>query len=159
MTQESKAPPVEREIVLTRVFDAPRELVFKAWTEPERLARWWGPDHFTNPVCQIDLRPGGAIWIVMRAPDGTDYPMSGTFHEVVVPERLVFVALPEDGQGNALIEAVTTVTFAEQAGKTLVTIHQKAVALMAAGAEAMQQGMDEGWSQSLDRLAAEVTSA
>ena len=158
MTQQSKAPAGEREIVLTRVFDAPRELVFKAWTEPERLARWWGPDGFTNPVCEVDLRPGGAIWIVMRAPDGTDYPMSGTIHEVVAPERFVFAATPEDGQGNALIEALTTVTFAEQDGKTLLTIRQKAVALTAFGAEAMQD-MDEGWSQSLDRLAAEVASA
>jgi uncharacterized protein YndB with AHSA1/START domain len=67
----------EQELVLTRVFDAPRELVFKVWTDPKHLARWWGPRGFTNPVCELDLRPGGAILIHMRGPDGTVYPMTG----------------------------------------------------------------------------------
>src|ERR1035438_6868275 len=81
----------EKELILTRVFDAPREIVFKAWTEVERLKRWWGPKNFTNSVCEIDPRPGGAMRIHMRAPDdGVIYPMTGVFQEIAEPERLVF---------------------------------------------------------------------
>src|SRR5471030_3335358 len=79
-----------REFVITREFDAPRELVFKAWTDPKHLAQWWGPRGFTNPVCEWDVRPGGKIYDVMRAPNGVDYPMGGEFCEIVPPERLVF---------------------------------------------------------------------
>ena len=91
----------------------------------------------------------------MRGPDGVDYPMSGTFHEVVPPQKLVFAAVAEDGRGNALLEALITVTFAELDGKTQLTVQANAVGLVALGAE-MMQGMEEGWSQSLDRLAREV---
>src|SRR5215208_1788707 len=80
----------KRTIVITRVFDAPRALVFKAWTDPRHVARWWGPKDFTNPVCEMDVRPGGAITIHMRGPDGVMYPSKGVFHEIVEPERLVF---------------------------------------------------------------------
>jgi uncharacterized protein YndB with AHSA1/START domain len=144
-----KAP---RELVITRVFDAPRDLVYKAWTEPEHLAQWWGPHGFTNPVCEVDVRPGGAIYIVMRGPDGTDYPMSGTFQEVVPPERLVFSARAfEDDAGNALLEDVTTVTFEALNGKTAMRLHAVVLKETAEGAEAAE-GMEEGWNQSLDRL-------
>jgi uncharacterized protein YndB with AHSA1/START domain len=130
--------------------------VFKAWTEPKHLARWWGPNGFTNPVCEVDPRPGGAIRIVMRGPDGVDYPMSGTFREIVEPERLVFSAVAEDEDGNPLLEALTTVTFAERSGKTELTLHARGVALVAVGAQ-MLQGMQDGWTQSLDRLDAVMT--
>ena len=82
----------EWDLVMTRVFDAPRELVFKAWTETKHVAQWWGPKRFTNSVCEMDVRPGGAIRIHMRAPDGVVYPMTGVFQEIVAPERLVFVS-------------------------------------------------------------------
>ena len=72
----------DRELVLARVFDAPREVVFKAWTNVEHLKRWWGPKNFTNPVCEVDVRPGGAMRIHMRGPDGTIYPMTGVFQEI-----------------------------------------------------------------------------
>lgn len=74
----TKRNSVIDELVLTRTFDAPRELVFKAWTDAKQLAEWWGPKGFTNPVCDIDVRPGGAIRIDMTGPDGTVYPMGGT---------------------------------------------------------------------------------
>lgn len=148
----------ERELVITRVFDAPRELVFKVWTEPEHLARWWGPRGFTNPVCEMDARPGGSLRIVMRGPDGVDYPMTGVFREVVAPERLVFTAVAEDKDGNPLLEGLTTVTFAEEDGKTKLTLQTSAVALVAEAA-AMLDGMEEGWSQSLDRLAEYLAKA
>jgi uncharacterized protein YndB with AHSA1/START domain len=73
----------EQELVLTRVFDAPRELVFKAWTDPKQVAQRWGPRGFSNPVCELDLRPGGVFRLHMRGPDGTVYPMTGVYHEIV----------------------------------------------------------------------------
>jgi uncharacterized protein YndB with AHSA1/START domain len=88
-----------QELVLTRVFDAPRELVFKAWTDPQRVAQWWGPRCFTNPVCELDVRPAGAIRIHMRGPDGTVYPMTGVY-QVVEPERIVFTSAALDAEGN-----------------------------------------------------------
>src|ERR1700722_7233031 len=79
-------------VILTRLFDAPRDLVFKAWTDPKHLAQWFGPHGFTNPVCEVDLRPGGIWRHVMRGPDGNDYPMISIFQEVLPPERLVFTS-------------------------------------------------------------------
>lgn len=148
-------PTATREVTLTRVFDAPRAMVWKAWTDPKQMAQWWGPHHFTNPRCELDVRTGGAIHIDMRAPDGTVYPMGGRFDEVVPLERLVFTAIPEDRDGNALLESVTTVTFAEEGGKTRITVHAKAVGL-APVATQMLAGMEAGWTQSLERLAALV---
>src|SRR5271168_3681513 len=100
---------LEREVVLTRVFDAPRELVFKAWTEPERLARWWGPHGFTNPVCEADVRPGGALLVHMQG-FGMTHVMRGTFVEVVEPERLAFTSSVEDAATSSYLEVLNTVT-------------------------------------------------
>src|ERR1700730_17678211 len=108
----------ERQLKITRVFDAPREVVFKAWTDPKQLAQWWGPHGFTNPVCELDARPGGAIRIHMRGPDGTVYPMTGVYKEIGEPERLVFTSAALDEKGNPLFEVLNTVTFAQQGGHT-----------------------------------------
>ncbi len=143
---------------ITRTFAAPRDLVFRAWTEPQHLAKWWGPAGFTNPVCEVDARPGGDIWIVMRGPDGIDYPMSGTFQDFLAPERLVFTAVAEDADGNPLLESLTTVTFREEGGKTRVTVNARAAGIAAIARE-MLRGMETGWSQSLDRLEETVASA
>jgi uncharacterized protein YndB with AHSA1/START domain len=94
---------IERELVIERVFDAPPELVFQAWTQPAHLARWWGPKGFTNPVCEVDLRVGGAWRIVMRAPNGVEYPGGGIYREIVVPERLVFTNGARDKEGLGLV--------------------------------------------------------
>ena len=134
------------------VLDAPRELVWAAWTEPKRMAQWWGPHGFTNPVCEIDARPGGAIRIHMRGPDGSVYPMTGTFREVLPPKRLVFTAVAEDLDGNPHLEALTTVTFEEEGGRTKVTVQASAVGLSPLAPQ-MLAGMDAGWTQSLERLA------
>ncbi len=143
------------EVVVTRVFDASAELVFRMWTEPEHFARWWGPKGFTNPVCELDARPGGAILVHMRAPNGAVYPLAGTFREIVPCERLVFTFIAEDGEGNAALDEITTVTFAAEGSKTRVTVRSKAVGL-APAAPAMLAGMEKGWSQSMDRLATSV---
>jgi uncharacterized protein YndB with AHSA1/START domain len=141
----------ERELTITRVFDAPRELVFKAWTDAEHIAQWWGPKGFTNPVCEFDARVGGTLRIHMRAPDGNVYPMKGEIRELVAPERLVFTSVAIDASGRHLLEGLTTVTFADEGGKTRLTLHTKAVAVAEAAA-AYLQGMDAGWTQSIDKL-------
>jgi uncharacterized protein YndB with AHSA1/START domain len=143
----------EREVTITRVFDAPRELVFKAWTDAKHVAQWWGPKGFTNPVCEIDARVGGMLRMHMRAPDGTVYPMKGQIRELVAPERLVFTNIAVDAAGRHLLEGLTTVTFADEAGKTKLTLHTKAVAVVE-DAVAYLQGMETGWTQSVDKLQA-----
>ncbi len=145
----------ERGLVFTRVIDAPRELVWKAWTEPGHVAEWWGPQGFTNPVCELDVRPGGAIRIDMRGPDGTVYPMMGVFREIVAPERLVFTSVALDEKGKPLFEELNTVTFERHDGKTKLTIHAS-VSKATAEAEPYLAGMEQGWNQSLDRFAAYV---
>ncbi len=152
------AKALRREVVITRVLDAPRGLVWKAWTDPKHMAQWWGPNGFTNPVCEMDVRPGGAIRILMRAPDGVDYPMTGIFHEIKQPERLVFTAVAVDEKGNHLLESRTTVTFAEHGGKTKLTVQASAIGLAAVAVQ-MLEGMEEGWTQSLERLEALVAKA
>ena len=151
--------PSDRELVLTRTFDAPRALVFKAWTDPRHLARWWSPKGFTNPVCEVDARPGGAIFILMRAPNGTELPMKGVIHEIIEPERLVMTTSAlEDADSNPQLEVLNTVTFVERDGKTTLTL--RAVVVKAGpDADAALAGMAEGWSQSLDKLADLLASA
>jgi uncharacterized protein YndB with AHSA1/START domain/uncharacterized glyoxalase superfamily protein PhnB len=146
-----------RELTITRTFDVPRTLAWRAWTSAEHLARWWGPKNFTNPVCEIDARTGGAIRIVMRAPDGAEYPMRGEFREVKAPERLVFSNIAVDARGNDLIDGVTTVTFTDIGGKTEMRLHTRATALTPI-ALGMIAGMESGWTQSIDRLDAQLAA-
>ncbi len=132
--------------------------MFQAWIDPKHMAQWWGPKGFTNPVCEMDVRPGGALRIVMRAPDGVEHPMTGTFSEIMKPERLVFTAVARDKEGNPLLEALTTVTFAEHGGKTKLTMQASAVGI-APIAPQMLEGMEAGWTQSLERLSDLVANA
>lgn len=152
MSANAQSKPIaERELTFMRIFDAPRELVFKLWTDPKHMAQWWGPRGFTNPVCALDARPGGAILIHMRAPNGDTHPMTGTFDTIVEPELLVVTAVARDLDGNPLLEAITTVTFEQQGGKTKLTLHAKAVGI-APIASQMLAGMEPGWTQSLEKL-------
>jgi len=150
---DRSAEPAEKSFVMTRIFDAPRELVFRAWIDPQVMAQWWGPKGFTNPVCTLDVRPGGAIRIDMTGPDGVVAPMRGVFHEIVEPERLVMTtsAVPND-RGNDQLEVLNTVTFVEENGKTELTLHAVVVKQSPAVARALE-GTEIGWSQSLDKLA------
>src|SRR5439155_21163680 len=141
----------ERDLVLIRIFDAPRERVWKAWTDPRQVAQWWGPAGFTNPRCEVDARPGGVLRIDMRGPDGTVYPMAGVYREVVAPERLVFTGSALDEKGKPLFEVLNTVTFAEQGGKTKLTVRAQVVKKIAAVADRYLKGQEQGWSQSLER--------
>lgn len=154
----------EESLVITRTFDAPRSLVFKAWTDPERLVRWWGPTGFTTPACTIDLRVGGIFHYCMRSPDGKDYWGRGVYREIVEPERIVYTDSFSDEKGNVTsptqyglsaewpMETEVTVTFAEQEGRTVLTLESSSVAVPAEELEMCRQG----WSESLDRLAAEL---
>jgi uncharacterized protein YndB with AHSA1/START domain len=141
----------QKELVLTRVFDAPRELVYRMWTDPKHLAQWWGPHHFTNPVCEVDVRPGGAILIHMRWPDGRINKMTGLFQEVVPQERLVFTSSALDDQGQPLFEVLTTVEFHEEKGKTKQIVRARVLKSTPQAAPYLA-GMEPGWTQSLERL-------
>ena len=158
MTQPANSSVAQREVVLTRVFDAPRALVYKAWTDPRQLAQWWGPTGFTNPVCELDLRPDGEIRIDMRAPDGTVYPMTGAFREVVEPELLVFTSAALDAGGKPMFENLNTVTFEESEGnKTALTVKVRVIwETVEAGRHL--DGMAQGWALSIDRLQEYVAS-
>jgi len=143
----------EQDLVIERLIDAPVARVFKAWTEAKQVKEWWGPQGFTAPVCEIDARPGGRLRIVMRGPDGNDYPMSGTYRDVEPNKRLVFVSVAEDGAGDALLEAFTEVTFEAQGNKTKLIMKTSAVGLAPVAAD-MLRGMEQGWSETLDRMVA-----
>ena len=148
----------ERTLTLTRVFDAPRELVWRAWTDPKHLGQWFGPRGFTSSVPELDVRVGGALRIVMHGPDGNDYPMKGVFREVVPPTRLVFSNIAVGNDGNHLLEGETTVMLEEQGGKTKLTLHTRAKGLVPAAPQ-MLAGMEAGWGQSLDKMAELVAKA
>src|SRR6202022_3575404 len=90
LSPRAEAPKADLELVITRIFDAPRELVFKAWSEPDRAMRLWRPQGFTTAHCEMDVRPGGAYRVCMRSPEGTEHWQRGICREVVEPERLVF---------------------------------------------------------------------
>jgi uncharacterized protein YndB with AHSA1/START domain len=140
-----------QEFVITREFAAPRELVFKAWTDPKQLAEWWGPRGFTNPVCEWDVRVGGKIYDVMRAPNGDDYPMGGVFREITPPERLVFACGALDKSGKLLFEFVHDATFTEKNGKTTLTLRSK-VTMTTPEANRYIGGFTMGMTSSLERL-------
>ena len=136
------------EFLMTRIFDAPRDLVFKSWTERERLMHWWGPKGFTMRACRIDLRPGGAWHFVWRQPDGTEMGMRGVYQEIVPPERLVST----ESWGGDWPETLNTLALSEEDGKTTITSRVLYPSKEARDA-ALKTGMQEGASESFDRLA------
>ena len=146
-----------KDLVLARTFDAPRELVFRAWTERDRLQRWWGPRDYTNPECEVDARPGGAIHLLMVGPDGSKYPIAGTFLEIVKPERLVFTTTVLDAKGEALFEQLNVVAFEDEAGKTKLTLRTMVIKTTQTAPDYFD-GMDQGWSEALERLEREAAA-
>jgi uncharacterized protein YndB with AHSA1/START domain len=137
----------ERELVMTRVFPAPRALVFKAWTEPERIKQWWGPRGFTTLSCEMDLRPGGAWRTRSRSPEGTEHAEHGVFREIVEPELLVFTQAWEHADGTPKHETLVTVTFTDQGGKTLLSFHQGVFESVTS-----RDAHNEGWSSAFELL-------
>jgi len=158
-SQEQAVKAAAPELVITRVFDAPRALVWRAWTEPEHFKKWWGPKNFSAPVAKIDLRVGGALLWCMRGPAGQDFWTTGVYREIVPIERLVYTDSRADEKGNRVpasqlglpgdwpAEAVVTVTFEEQGGGTKLTLRQ--VGIPASHSEMVRAG----WNESFDKLA------
>ena len=148
----------DRELIVTRFLDAPRALVWKAWTTPEHVAVWWRPEDFDVLDCEIDLEVGGSFRVTLRGPDGTLYPGNGIFREVVPPELIVYEGLTDDPDGRnpggagMPPGARVTVTFEEHGGKTAVTVVTRFPSAAAQGA-AIESGYDRGWSDGLAQLA------
>jgi uncharacterized protein YndB with AHSA1/START domain/uncharacterized glyoxalase superfamily protein PhnB len=160
MEQGAKAAMAAMQsLIITRTFAAPRAQVWKAWTEPERLKRWWGPKDFTAPVCKIDLRVGGIYLSCMRSAEGQDFWSTGTYREIVAPARLVCTDSFADENGNVVpashynmsgdwpLALQITVTFEEQGGKTLLTLRHDGLP-----AGEMRTMCAAGWSESFDKL-------
>jgi uncharacterized protein YndB with AHSA1/START domain len=144
-TTESSA---DRELTITRIFDAPRALVFKAWSMPEHMAHWWGPSGYTLPVCEMDFRTGGRYRLCMRSPDGKESRVRGVYREVTAPERLVMCGGWEDEHGKVGHETTTTVTFEDLGGKTRLTLHNGVFESVAS-----RDSHRGGWNSSIERLA------
>jgi uncharacterized protein YndB with AHSA1/START domain len=143
--------PSDREIVLTRVFAAPRGLVFEAWTRPEHVRQWYGCGEFTLAVCEIDLRVGGAYRYTMLSPDGAEHTMRGVYREIVPPGRLVYTE-QYVSRGSTSNAALVTVLFAEHGGLTTLTstiLHQSKEDRDGH----LDSGMETGAGAVLDRLA------
>jgi uncharacterized protein YndB with AHSA1/START domain len=153
------------EFVISRVFDAPRELVFKAQTESERLEQWWGAKGFTTRVIKLDFRPGGVFHYSMQTPDGHEMWGKFVYREIVAPERIVFINSFADKEGNTIqapfsltwpMEVMNTMTFSERAGKTTLTIRSIPFNATKEERETFEVGSDsmrQGFNGSLDRLA------
>lgn len=146
----------KKELLMTRTFDAPRDMVFEAWTTPDLVKQWWGPQGVFIPVCEMDVRPGGKMRIVMEAGEalgnfkGTQWPMDGEFVEIDKPSKIVFTANAIN-EGKAVLEHQTTVTFEEKDGKTEMTVHVQVTKVLP-GSEFAIKGMEQGWNQQLDKL-------
>lgn len=149
----ASAPPdtFDREIVLSRVFDAPRDLVFQAWTDPDHIDRWWGPDGFTTTTREMDVRPGGVWRFVMHGPDGADYPNRIIYDEIVRPERLVYTH--DSGQEDDPARFQVTVTFAEAGDKTHLTVRMAFASAAQRDRVVKEFRAIEGGQQTLERLA------
>lgn len=167
MADASNVPSMstEQALVIERIFDAPRELVWKAWTEPERMMRWWGPKVFTTPVCKIDFRVGGVFLNCMRSPEGQDYWSTGVYREIVPLERIVCTDSFADEKGNVVpashygmtdmpLEMLVTVTFEDMGGKTRMTLRHSGLP-----AGEMSDGAGQGWGESFDKLAEYLAKA
>jgi len=153
------------EFVITRVFDAPRERVWKAWTEAERLKQWWGPKGFTVSHCTVDLRPGGVMHYCLRSPDGHDMWGKFVYREIVKPEKLVFVVSFSDEKGGLVrhpmhakwpMELLSTLTLAKHEGRTTLTLQWSPLSATDSERETFDAGhasMQQGWGGTFDQLA------
>ncbi len=161
MNQADLTPPTDRTFVMERVFNAPRDLVFEAFSKPEHLKHWWGPKGWTLPVCELDFRPGGVWLYCMRGPDGEESWGKATYQEIKPPEKVVYTDDFVDSDGNVLEgtpQLQITLTFEDSDGKTKVINHavfESAEALKSV----LDMGMTEGLKQTWDRLEAFLEQA
>jgi uncharacterized protein YndB with AHSA1/START domain len=159
------------EFVISRVFDAPRDLVWKAHTEPVRLMQWWGPKGFTMLSAKVDLRPGGIFHYGMRSPQGQEIWGKFVYREIAAPERLVFVVSFSDAEGNITrhpfhatwpLETLSTLTFTEHDGKTTLTVHWIPINETDEERKTFEDGRDsmrQGWKGTMDQLAGYLVKA
>jgi uncharacterized protein YndB with AHSA1/START domain len=138
----------ERRVVVERLIDAPVALVYAAWTDPAQVRQWWGPRCFTTPECEMDVRVGGRLYMIMQGPQGPGYPMDGYFQEIVPNEKLVFSNRPLGPDGQPLADGVTTVTFRAVGDKTQLTMEMVARTSFLP----MLEGMDQGCNEQTDKL-------
>src|SRR5882724_4648464 len=166
MSDENKTAYEGNELVITQIFDAPRSLVWRAWTEPEHLMRWWGPQDYTAPAARIDLRVGGKYVYCMRSPEGQDYWSTGVYKEIIPQEKLVCTDSFADEDGNPVpasyygmtgewpAELQVTVTFEDYNGKTKLTLRHVGIP-----EGIMREMTGAGWNQSFDKLAESLLGA
>jgi uncharacterized protein YndB with AHSA1/START domain len=149
----------KKEITIVRTYNAPREKVWQAWTDPKQVSQWWAPNGFTTPTVEIDPKVGGELYIVMLAGEnlgqmsGMKAPMKGVFSEVTPPEKLVFSNNALDESGNVLLSGVTSVLFEDVGGKTKMTVTTNAEGT-APMTDMMLAGMEQGWNEQSDKLGA-----
>lgn len=158
-------PNQTRDLLLSRVFNAPREVVWQAWTQPDRLTRWFAPEPFTPAAAKVDLRPGGSFLYNMRSPEGAEFWGKGVYREVTPPERLVYLDTFADEEGNPVPperyglgadyppETLVTITLADQGSRTLLTVIHAGLPV--------GEGSDmteAGWRSQLDRLDAALAA-
>ena len=147
----SASAPKLPNLTFTRVVDAPRSVVWDAWTKGEHLRKWFAPKHFTTPEAEIDVRPGGKLRVVMRAPDGQEFSSFGAVKEVRPLEKLVFSSWLNGDDGKPILVDETTVTLADLKGKTKITVNARVLEVTDEGKGAID-GMEQGWNETLDRL-------
>lgn len=149
-TTKNISETADREIVITRSFNAPRNLVFDVWTDPKHIGAWWGPTGFTTTTHEMNVKPGGVWRFIMHGPDGTDYPNRITYREVIKPEKLVFSHGDDiDSDPNAFL---STVTFKEVGKKTEITMEMVFNTKAQRDMVVEQYGAIEGNKQTMDRL-------
>jgi uncharacterized protein YndB with AHSA1/START domain len=152
------SPSDDRDLVLTRLIDAPCDKLFRAWTEPALLTRWFAPLPYTTPTAELDVRPGGACRVVMRAPDGTELPNRGVYLEVVPNRRLVFTdAYTRAWEPSPKPFMTVIVTFEDEGGKTRYTARVRHWTVEDKAAHE-KMGFHQGWGQCTDQLAALVAT-
>jgi uncharacterized protein YndB with AHSA1/START domain len=149
----AEAAPQDRVLVISRLFDAPRALVFRVWTAPEHLARWWAPQGFQLLETRMDVRPGGDWYRRMQSPEGSVHVKRGTYREVVPPERLVFSYADEEA-GVLGPNTMVTVTFADEGAGTRLVLRQQVFTTVA-----LRDGHGFGWTSALERFAEYVHDA
>lgn len=158
----SRPDSTEKELVIVRIFDVPRELVWKAWTEPGEVKQWWGPKGFISPFSRIDFRTGGSYLFSMRSPEGEDYWNTGVYREIDPLGKIVITDSFADENGRVVpasyygmgegwpLEMLATIMFEEQNGKTRLTLKYSGINDISA---ADLDNMEHGWNESLDKLA------
>lgn len=145
-----------REIVITSLFDAPRDTVFAAWTTAEHLQRWFAPAGYSVTFCTVEFRVGGAWRLCFQHPDGRETWARGTYREIVAPERIVFTDIVVDKEDAPRLEVLTTVTFADERGKTRLTVQVNVVELFDPSAAPIIGRLDSGWRETVEKLALHI---